>query len=37
MDMASAAISILVESNPTKAKIREYMAARIAQLNMEKR
>ena len=37
MDMASAAIGILVESKPTKAKIREYMEARIAQLNLEKR
>ena len=37
MDMASAAIALLVESKPTKAKIREYMEARIAQLNVEKR
>lgn len=37
MDMASAAIALLVESKPTKAKIREYMAARIVQLNLEKR
>jgi hypothetical protein len=37
MDMASAAISALVGDKPTKAKIRDYMAARIAQLNLEKR
>ena len=37
MDMASAAITTLVGNKPTKAKIREYMTARIAQLNLEKR
>jgi hypothetical protein len=37
MDMASAAISALVGDKPTKAKIRDYMTARIAQLNLEKR
>lgn len=37
MDMASAAIGTLVGNKPTKAKIREYMTARIAQLNLEKR
>jgi hypothetical protein len=35
--MASGQISTLVLSNPTRAKIREYMESRIAQLDEEKR
>ena len=37
MAMASTAIAALLESKPSKAKIREYMEARIVQLTEEKR
>jgi hypothetical protein len=37
MMMASAAITMLLADKPTKAKVREYMAARIMTLDEEKR
>lgn len=37
MDMASTAISALLESKPTKAKIRSHIESRIAELDEEKR
>jgi hypothetical protein len=37
MDMASAAIVMLLNNKPTRNKVREYMTGRIAQLNEEKR
>jgi len=37
MDLADAAIVALVSNKPTKAKIRDYFAGRIAHLNVEKR
>jgi hypothetical protein len=37
MAMASDAIAMLIESKPTKNKIRNYLEDRIAQLDMEKR
>jgi len=37
LDMASNAISALVESKPTKAKIRSHIESRIAELDEEKR
>ena len=37
MDLASAAINVLLANKPTRNKVREYMEGRIAVLNEEKR
>jgi hypothetical protein len=37
LDMASSAIAELVESKPTRAKVRSYIEGRIAELDKEKR